>query len=324
MAKVLSNINNLSGNTFETFEQFNTDLRNLIQTHFKYSTNNEVIMNYLVKELIRSYGSASLKCFSQNEKFNWMAPNHLINATDEAIIDKYVISSRYLTFKNAILKSFKEKKPTAIDEEIAVCNYDYHPYILMALYQNITLLNLNIAHVTTQIIEIFRPLQKKYFEDKKNITQAIFDNTFTHNLHVSKLNRDHTDLSLLLIEIKYTVLYSPCSLLANLKELINTPGEIALKYLPTMPQDDKYDVQKALQDGTTTKFYVCPNGHEYAIGECGRPWVKATCRECGANIGGVNHSLEKHNRVIDETSLVDRTLTGYLSVFFKCSTLKII
>jgi len=317
MAKVVSpNNNNLDTGSLHAFHQFNTDLRSLIQTHFKYSTNSEVIINYLAKELIRSYGSASLNRLLNTDNLNWIAPRHLINDNDEAIIDKYVINSRYLTFKDAIIKSFKEKKPAAVDEAVAACNYDYHPYLLMALYQNITLLYFNIGHVTDQILDIFKPVQQKYFEDKEHLTRAIFNNTFTHNLHVSKSNRGHTDLGLLLIQIKYCVLYSSCGLVASLKELITIPGEIALKYLPTMPQDDKYDVQKALQDGTTTKFYVCPNGHEYAIGECGRPWIKATCRECGADIGGVNHSLEKHNRIVDQASLVDRTLTGYLFCHF--------
>ncbi|TLS25023.1 hypothetical protein PpBr36_07472 [Pyricularia pennisetigena] len=37
-------------------------------------------------------------------------------------------------------------------------------------------------------------------------------------------------------------------------------------------------------------WYKCQNGHPFAIGECGMPMELARCPECGANIGGQNHS----------------------------------
>jgi hypothetical protein len=35
--------------------------------------------------------------------------------------------------------------------------------------------------------------------------------------------------------------------------------------------------------------YACPNGHIYAVGECGQPMERASCHECGAPIGGEQH-----------------------------------
>ncbi|KAL2074450.1 hypothetical protein VTL71DRAFT_8228 [Oculimacula yallundae] len=37
-------------------------------------------------------------------------------------------------------------------------------------------------------------------------------------------------------------------------------------------------------------WYNCENGHPFAIGECGMPMEQARCIECGARIGGQNHS----------------------------------
>lgn len=158
------------------------------------------------------------------------------------------------------MKSFKEKKSTFIDETITSCSYDYRPYLLMALYQNVTLLYRNIGDVTVQILDIFQPIESRYFEDAEHLTRGLFKNTFTHNLKVSKENHMHMDLSQLLMEIKFTVLYSNCGLVGSLKAMLKTPGDIALMYLPTMPGDEEYDVKRALQENTTTKFYVCPNG----------------------------------------------------------------
>nr|XP_006812407.1 PREDICTED: NFX1-type zinc finger-containing protein 1-like [Saccoglossus kowalevskii] len=42
-------------------------------------------------------------------------------------------------------------------------------------------------------------------------------------------------------------------------------------------------------------WYKCPNGHFYAIGECGGASERGTCPECGKAIGGMNHRLEDGN-----------------------------
>ncbi|KAF2450310.1 NFX1-type zinc finger-containing protein 1 [Karstenula rhodostoma CBS 690.94] len=39
-------------------------------------------------------------------------------------------------------------------------------------------------------------------------------------------------------------------------------------------------------------WYNCTNGHPFAIGECGMPMERARCPECGARIGGSNHTAE--------------------------------
>lgn len=38
-------------------------------------------------------------------------------------------------------------------------------------------------------------------------------------------------------------------------------------------------------------WFKCPNGHVYAIGECGGAMQQGTCNECGARIGGAQHRL---------------------------------
>ena len=44
-------------------------------------------------------------------------------------------------------------------------------------------------------------------------------------------------------------------------------------------------------------WYKCPNGHIYAIGECGGANQQRSCPECGATIGGEHHRLAKGNQV---------------------------
>eukprot|EP00347_Sterkiella_histriomuscorum_P006278 403353380 len=44
------------------------------------------------------------------------------------------------------------------------------------------------------------------------------------------------------------------------------------------------------------RFFKCPNGHYYAIGECGGAMEQSKCPDCGAIIGGSNHSLASGNQ----------------------------
>ena len=48
-----------------------------------------------------------------------------------------------------------------------------------------------------------------------------------------------------------------------------------------------------------TKWYQCPNGHAYVIGECGLAMVESLCPECGEKIGGRDHTLLKTNKLVD-------------------------
>ncbi|KAG2495159.1 hypothetical protein HYH03_006767 [Edaphochlamys debaryana] len=43
-------------------------------------------------------------------------------------------------------------------------------------------------------------------------------------------------------------------------------------------------------------LYECPNGHPYTIGNCGQAMQSSRCPECGAPMGGNNHTLQGRNR----------------------------
>ena len=48
-------------------------------------------------------------------------------------------------------------------------------------------------------------------------------------------------------------------------------------------------------------WHECPNGHPYFIGECGGAMQTSSCPECGAMIGGANHTLAVNNRLAELT-----------------------
>ena len=54
-------------------------------------------------------------------------------------------------------------------------------------------------------------------------------------------------------------------------------------------------VVRAMHDIQKGAWYKCPNGHYYAIGECGGATQVGKCPECGAAIGGEGHRLRSDN-----------------------------
>ncbi|TFY69868.1 hypothetical protein EVG20_g2978 [Dentipellis fragilis] len=65
-------------------------------------------------------------------------------------------------------------------------------------------------------------------------------------------------------------------------------------YQPLSLQE-KMDIVKAFGFSHRGHFYTCANGHAFVITECGGAMESATCPECGAPIGGSNHSLHASN-----------------------------
>ena len=50
----------------------------MVEEFFQFTENNEIFINFIIKELIRSYGSPSVNYVMNNQKLNRMTPKHLI------------------------------------------------------------------------------------------------------------------------------------------------------------------------------------------------------------------------------------------------------
>jgi len=67
-----------------------------------------------------------------------------------------------------------------------------------------------------------------------------------------------------------------------------------------------------------TKWYKCPNGHLYTVGECGRPMERSKCPECGKRIGGQDHVPEMNNQVVNlENQMMNMNLNNnvYIMIY---------
>ncbi|KAG0001862.1 hypothetical protein BGZ79_004031 [Entomortierella chlamydospora] len=73
------------------------------------------------------------------------------------------------------------------------------------------------------------------------------------------------------------------------------------EYLP-VTEEEKLMLIRAVEQtlSGTGRWYRCPNGHPYVIGECGMAMESSECPECGARVGGGDHRLLQTNAVNTE------------------------
>ncbi|KAF9358202.1 hypothetical protein BGX26_002269 [Mortierella sp. AD094] len=72
-------------------------------------------------------------------------------------------------------------------------------------------------------------------------------------------------------------------------------------YLP-VTEEEKLMLIRAVEQtlSGSGRWYRCPNGHPYVIGECGMAMESSNCPECGARVGGGSHTLLQTNTVNNE------------------------
>ncbi|KAF8959737.1 hypothetical protein BDZ97DRAFT_1666780 [Flammula alnicola] len=74
--------------------------------------------------------------------------------------------------------------------------------------------------------------------------------------------------------------------------------------------DEKMQIIRAFNFGSTGHFYTCQNGHIFAIGECGGAMERSRCPECGSVIGGSSHHLDSSNRAATEFDELTRRVNS--------------
>ncbi len=119
--------------------------------------------------------------------------------------------------------SFREKNSNELRELLQKQPGDYLPYFAMSVFQNITLLFRNLDNLTNQIADIFEPILVDFYSEQKHQLSPLLDNSFNHYLTVNKTNWPHIDLAVLLMQIKFSIIFSNSDLLVPLKELITSP-----------------------------------------------------------------------------------------------------
>ena len=191
----------------------------------------------MVKEYIRKYGSSSVNLLLRNNKLKWILDDYEIDKT--FILDKFVLSGEiYLKLKKAIkatLKSNDTKELIQIVDSYRNDKIPIQPYLCMALYQNLTLY-MKFSNVSFQ--KNFQVLINDSLDERRSsLLTPLLQNSFNNCLKVNDVNWSFINLSLLLVQVKYTIMFSMHSLIQPLKEILIGKQPINEFYLPTMPED---------------------------------------------------------------------------------------
>ncbi|XP_046560628.1 LOW QUALITY PROTEIN: NFX1-type zinc finger-containing protein 1-like [Haliotis rubra] len=87
------------------------------------------------------------------------------------------------------------------------------------------------------------------------------------------------------------------------QERVKNIFEILKKHVPEsglgISEEERVEIVKAMAL-TKGHWFKCPNGHVYAIGECGGATMVSKCPECNATIGGTGHRLRGDNALAPE------------------------
>lgn len=122
-------------------------------------------------------------------------------------------------------------------------------------------------------------------------------------------------ISTLIFHADVALKFGENSTIQPLQFLMQNPSLLLDWYLPTMPVNfcdlinDPFSVW-----GNNYKVYECPQGHLYAIGECGEAVEKSKCPDCGEIIGGKDHKSTTGNKIVDFEKY--KTKPGYLAKKF--------
>lgn len=202
--------------------------------------------------------------------------------------DRYIMAGDvYKRLRTSINNSFEQRSCAPFEEELnrssrstSIGINSLFPLVAMALYKNVTTLYKDMPSVPH---DFFDASLGKLFARHRHHWEPLLENSLTHQLHISSDTWTSIELALLLVQLKFALLFSSSQLVVPLVSIIESPAQHANSFLPCMPQDSLFDIHQAVREGVqpgseNPTFYACPNGHPYVLFNCGRPWTIFNCK----------------------------------------------
>ncbi|CAC5415238.1 RNF213 [Mytilus coruscus] len=269
---------------------------------------------YFVKQLCRSFGIESYQNVlkeKHNELLKWTELPELVTKKIEECHDRYIVcGEEYIQFREAITQTIMSANSDQLRSVIQTSRRDWKTtiHILLAVHREVTMKNIYT-------------LEKRV--SKENLTDMLVDNVLwsvdkTKNIQEGMdLCGQNTVCLLTHFWLLISLIPGKSCVIAPLKQIATEPDKMIKSFLPTMPHDEKFELLLQLRQMAETigsnsslKYYRCPNGHIYVIGDCGKPRFKSTCNECGADIGGLGYKLSDGNAAVEVS--FDTTSPGHI------------
>ncbi|MEE6515818.1 hypothetical protein FKM82_024889 [Ascaphus truei] len=277
---------------------------------------------YLIRKLANQYGMVTVQKLFKDRNYSWLFPPQIIQKKEDQScnIDLFLVcGNSYRLLRDGIGKALIECKEESIvkaQEECKSPDCEQAVHLLLAVFREITM-RYGFPNTMTQATVAKREPVKTFIQNAKVLQEGAV-NQFAQSL----LNNSRPTLIVLpgmtslrcttvglAIHLAAVLLSGKNNLLEPLKNLAFSPVTMQNSYLPTMPEDMLVQAKNVLQR-ENVRWYVCPNNHYCAVGECGQPMQLSRCIDCGAQVGGENHRPHVGFTTIQGEG--DRTQTGHI------------
>ncbi|XP_058845819.1 E3 ubiquitin-protein ligase rnf213-alpha-like isoform X2 [Acipenser ruthenus] len=275
---------------------------------------------YLARKICHQQGMEFVQQLLNNMHFRWMFPDEIVQQQHDqpGQMDRYLVCGDvYRTFRDAVGKAMIECKTEGLAEACTNCNRpadNQAVYLVLALFREVTTLygsaNQLVHPKPAQyeaLIEFIKNSNILGTQELKHLADSLVRNS----LETLAVRPGYPSTLQTIIELTvHTAAVLLCGkdgILAPLKQLAFVPANMQNAFLPTMPEDMMAVAQQVLGP---VHWYMCPNGHPCAVGECGQPMERRKCIDCGAEMGGENHRPVQGFQRIGITG--DRTQRGHV------------
>ncbi|XP_072256671.1 E3 ubiquitin-protein ligase RNF213 [Pyxicephalus adspersus] len=273
---------------------------------------------YLIRKLANLDGIDTLQRHFNDPKFAWLFPRGLLQNKDTEVnhVDHFLVCGEsYKVLREGISRAMMEGKKERIATAIEECksrDQELSVYLLLAAFREITLYYgiRKQATVPEQDAVMNYLKDANIFKDRSlnQFLETLLNNNRQIIHAVPGMGGSHVTIFGLAVHLASILLSNKNHLLTPLKNLSFSSARMQNSYLPTMPEDMLTKARTAMTE--QLQWYECPNRHYCAVGECGQPMQTARCPDCGANVGGVDHTALQGFRRIQQN--VDRTQTGHV------------
>lgn len=173
-----------------------------------------------------------------------------------------------------------------------------------ALQSNYTALDKKIVKAFISQVNDILCFMKTFNNSKQQLTDINEDFKFQYKVSVilkEVCNRPLNEAGCEKLRCAFQLAATCGRITEEIRKSFSDLIEEAKRLLPGLgiTAEEKNMIMKAMNFGQG-HWFKCPNGHVYAIGECGGAMQLSRCNECNEVIGGGSHRLESTNAVATE------------------------
>ncbi|XP_053562489.1 E3 ubiquitin-protein ligase RNF213 [Bombina bombina] len=298
------------------------DISNYLKNVKDFCTNsaNDWYRVYLIRKLANQYGIEHVQKLFEDEDFRWLFPPQIFQKkkSQASQIDLFLVcGNNYKLLRDGIGKALLENKEERISEAQKECksqDTEQPAHLILAVFREVTMFYATQDYMNPATVASHDPV-KTFIQNistlQEQTTRQFLESLLSNNRPILKVGPQmssfHYTVIGLAMHFAAVLLNGKNNLLGPLKNLAFSPDRMQNSYLPTMPEDMLAHAKDILHG---VRWYVCPNNHYCAIGECGQPMELSRCIDCGAAVGGQNHVAQAGFTIIQQE--VDRTQTGHV------------